>query len=214
VKWTDYDISYLYEWAENGMPMTAPAEFINYVNMLTRIYNMRMRFDKFGEKEAIINHLVVFEPEIKGNRLVALRLFNESMEYFYGSQELTKNAFRNRYADDLEKDYTLARKLAQNVADLEKASKILERAAKIRQLDVEDKEEITNEMMNKPFKVYTFDTSHFEIGNEDPEKTAAFIEVKLEQMSPKAIERIKEEALLSLPVRVFQEDTENPRKDK
>ena len=213
VNWTKYDIANLYEWAENGMPKTVDEDFAKYVNMLSRIFNMRMRFDVFGEKEAIINHLITFEPDLQGNRLQALKLYNESMEYFYGSTDITKKAHLNRYADDLDKDITLARKLAQNVNDIEKISKMIKVAADIRERANPDDDKLPDEMFNKPFKVYTFDMNHFEIGNEDAELTEKWIDEKIEQMTPKAIERIKQEAMVSLPIKVFAEDVENPRKD-
>ena len=213
VNWTKYDIANLYEWAENGMPKTVDEDFAKYVNMLSRIFNMRMRFDVFGEKEAIINHLITFEPDLQGNRLQALKLYNESMEYFYGSTDITKKAHLNRYADDLDKDITLARKLAQNVNDIEKISKMIKVAADIRERANPDDDKLPDEMFNKPFKVYTFDMNHFEIGNEDAELTEKWIDEKIEQMTPKAIERLKQEAMVSLPIKVFPEDVENPRKD-
>ena len=213
VNWTKYDIANLYEWAENGMPKTVDEDFAKYVNMLSRIFNMRMRFDVFGEKEAIINHLITFEPDLQGNRLQALKLYNESMEYFYGSTDITKKAHLNRYADDLDKDITLARKLAQNVNDIEKISKMIKVAADIRERANPDDDKLPDEMFNKPFKVYTFDMNHFEIGNEDAELTEKWIDEKIEQMTPKAIERLKQEAMVSLPIKVFAEDVENPRKD-
>lgn len=213
VNWTKYDIANLYEWAENGMPKTVDEDFAKYVNMLSKIFNMRMRFDVYGEKEAIINHLIAFEPDLQGNRLQALKLYNESMEYFYGSTDITKKAHLNRYADDLDKDITLARKLAQNVGDIEKISKMIKVAADIRERANPDDDKLPDEMFNKPFKVYTFDMNHFEIGNEDAELTEKWIDEKIEQMTPKAIERIKQEAMVSLPIKVFAEDVENPRKD-
>lgn len=195
------------------MPKTVDEDFAKYVNMLSKIFNMRMRFDVYGEKEAIINHLIAFEPDLKGNRLQALKLYNESMEYFYGSTDITKKAHLNRYADDLDKDITLARKLAQNVNDIEKISKMIKVAADIRERANPDDDKLPDEMFNKPFKVYTFDMNHFEIGNEDAELTEKWIDEKIEQMTPKAIERIKQEAMVSLPIKVFAEDVENPRKD-
>lgn len=211
--WTRYDLAKLREWMESGQPKNVDPDFAKYVNMLSKIFNMRMRFDRFGEKEAIINHLVTFEEDIKGNRLEALRLFNESMEYFYGSKDISKRAHLNRYADDLERDVVLGRKLAQNVNDLEKVSKIVKILAELREKANPDENTLPEEMFARPLKVYTFDMDHFEIGNEDLNETENWIEEKIQQLTPKAIERIKQEAMVSLPVKVFQEDEENPRKN-
>lgn len=213
MNWTKYDINSLYEWVESGQPNTVDEDFAKYVNMLSKIFNMRMRFDKFGEKEAIIAHLVAFEKDLKGNRLKALQLYNESMEYFYGSTDITKKAHLNKYADDLDKDISVARLVAQNVNDFEKISKMVERVAKIRSEANPDEDKLPDSLFQQPIKVYTFDMNHFEIGNENIEETEKWIDEKIQQMSPKAIDRIKQEAMAQLPVKVFLEDSENPRKD-
>lgn len=213
--WTKYQLADLYDWVERGMPETVDAGFAEYVQKLTRVFNMRMRFDKFGEKEAIIAHLVAFEPDIKGNRLKALELYNDAMEYFYSSTEISKQAHLNRYADDLDKDITLARRIAQNVNDLEKISKMVERAAKIREAANPDDNTLPEDMLRQPFKVYTMDMNNFDgEGNENLQAVEEFINQQIEQMSPKALDRLKQEALIQLPVKVFQEESENPRKDR
>lgn len=214
MEWTKYDIANLYEWAEMGMPKMVDESFVKYVNMLSKIYNMRMRFDLYGEKDAIINHLVTFESDLKGNRLQALKLFNESMEYFYGSTDITKKAHLNKYADDLDRDIALARKLVQNVNDLEKVGKLVKYAAEIRERANPDDNKLPDEMFNKPFKVYTFDMNHFDSEpNESLEDTEKWIDEKIQNMTPKAIERIKQEAMINLPIKVFMDDSDNPRKE-
>ena len=211
--WTKYEIANLYDWVENGQPTSVDEGFVKYVNILSKIYNMRMRFDVFGEKDAIIKHLVTFEPDLKGNKLSAIKLYNESMEYFYGSQDITIRAHLNKYADDLDKDITLARKLAQNVADLDKIGKMVKVVAEIREKANPESNELPDEMFKKPFKVYTMDMADFEQGNQDLEATEKWIDEKIEQLSPKQIDRIKQDAMISLPIKVFQDDSENPRKN-
>lgn len=171
-----------------------------------------LRHDIYGSKEAIIKHLITFEPDLKGNRLKANQFYNETVEYFYADTEISKGAWRNLYADDLDKAYNLALALAENTGDIEKATKIKERAAKMRGLDKEDPVQFPDEALQKPFKIYTMEMDkHFELPNEDRKAIELWIDENTKDLPAKAIERIKQEAQI-LPVKIFQ-DEEDPRKD-
>lgn len=209
--WTKYNIDMLYDWIEKGQSSSVSEEFVQYVNMLSKIFNMKQRFDVFGDREAIIKHLVTFEPDIKGNRLEALRLYNEAMEYYYGDVSLPKKILRNMAAARVEKDAQMARLTAENSSDFEKVSKIEERAFKMRQLDVIDEEKPDALIYQKPNKVYTLNMDMFEIGNVPKDEIEQWIDQNVKQLPVKAIERIKQEALIS-KIKVFEEDGEDSRK--
>ena len=162
--WTKYNIDMLYDWIEKGQSSSVSEEFVQYVNMLSKIFNMKQRFDVYGDREAIIKHLVTFEPDIKGNRLEALRLYNEAMEYYYGDISLPKKVLRNMAAARVEKDAQMARLTAENSSDFEKVSKIEERAFKMRQLDIIDEEKPDELIYQKPNKVYTLNMDMFGFG--------------------------------------------------
>ena len=54
MNWTSYNIDMLYEWIENGQISSVSEEFAKYVNMLSKIFNMKQRFDIYGDKDADI----------------------------------------------------------------------------------------------------------------------------------------------------------------
>lgn len=201
----------LYDWIEKGQSSSVSEEFVQYVNMLSKIFNMKQRFDVYGDREAIIKHLVTFEPDIKGNRLEALRLYNEAMEYYYGDISLPKKVLRNMAAARVEKDAQMARLTAENSSDFEKVSKIEERAFKMRQLDIIDEEKPDELIYQKPNKVYTLNMDMFEIGNVPKDEIEQWIDQNVKQLPVKAIERIKQEALIS-KIKVFEDDGEDSRK--
>lgn len=211
MNWTSYNIDMLYEWIENGQISSVSEEFAKYVNMLSKIFNMKQRFDIYGDKEAIIKHLIAFEPDIKGNRVQALKLYNEAMEYYYGDVELPKNVLRNMAAARVEKDAQMARLTAEGPDGFEKASKIEERAFKMRQLDQKDEEKLPDLIYQKPNKVYTLNMDMFEIGNVPKDEIEQFIDQNVKGLPVKAIERIKQEALIS-KIKVFEDDGEDSRK--
>lgn len=204
-KLTDYNIEDLYRWIESGQSVNVPEKFADYVAMLDKIYRMMLRIDIYGSKEAIIKHLITFEDTLKNNRIAALNLYNEAFEYFNADQGISKKAWRNFYASKLDQDYEMSRALSTNASDFEKASRIAHKASLLRQLDQEDPPELPREMFAKPIKVYTTDMDQFEIGNESLADIEAWIDDNTKELSPKAIEKLKEEAML-LPIRIFEDE--------
>lgn len=211
-KLLDYNLDDLYEWIETGRSQTAPEELFQYANLLDKIRGMMLRKDIYGNKEAIIKHLVNFDENLKGNRYKANQFYAESIEYFYTQDNISKKAWRNLYAEDLDKAYDLAISLAQSTADVEKASKIKERAAKVRALDQEEPEKLPDNFFTRPNKIYTIDMDKFELGNVNRTELEIWIDENTKKLTPKAIDRIKQEALIT-KVKIFQDEEENPRKD-
>lgn len=211
-KLLDYTLSDLYEWIELGRSQNAPEELFEYVNILDKIRAMRLRKDIYGSKDAIIKHLINFEPSLKDNRYKANLLYSESIEYFYSDENISQRAWKNLYAEELDKAYDLAIALAQSTNDIEKASRIKEKAAKIRGLDKDEPEKIPDNLFNRPYKIYTMDMNQFEIGSEDRDAAVAWIEENGKKLSVKAIDRIKQE-MGATKIKLFLDEAENPRKD-
>lgn len=211
-KLLDYELSDLQEWIENGRAETMNPEFFAYVDLLDKIRAMHNRKDLYGSKEAIIKHLITFQPELKGNRVKANQLYAESIEYFYTEDIISKTAWRNLYADDLDKLYNLAVSLAQTTEEVIKCSAIKERAAKMRNLEKDDPEKLPDNFFTRPNKIYTLDMDLFELGNSDRKEIEIWIDDNTKKLTPKAIDRIKQEALIQ-PIKIFQNEAEDARKD-
>ena len=211
-KLLDYNLDDLYEWIETGRSLKVPEELFLYAQILDKIRAMMLRKDIYGNKEAIIKHLVNFDEHLKNNRPKANQFYAESIEYFYTQDNISKKAWRNLYAEDLDKAYDLAISLAQSTADVEKASKIKERAAKVRALDQEEPEKLPDNFFTRPNKIYTIDMDKFELGNVDRKELEIWIDENTKKLTPKAIDRIKQEALIT-KVKIFQNEEEDGRKD-
>ena len=211
-KLLDYNLDDLYEWIENGKSAVVDESFMRYVDLLDKVRSMMLRKDIYGNKETIIRHLINFEPELQKNKYRANQIYSESVEYFYTQDTISKKAWRNLYADDLDKAYDLAIALAETSSDVEKATKIKERAGKIRALDQVDPPEIPKNLFSRPNKVYTMDMDMWEIGSEDRNDAVAWIEEYGKKLSGKQIDRIKQE-IGATKIKIFQDETEDPRKD-
>ena len=211
-KLLDYNLDDLYEWIENGKSAVVDENFMRYVELLDKVRAMMLRKDIYGNKETIIKHLINFEPSLQNNRYRANQIYSESIEYFYTQDTISKKAWRNLYADELDKAYDLAIALAETSADVDKASKIKERAAKTRALDQVDPPEIPKNLFSRPNKVYSMDMDMWEIGSEDRGDAVAWIEEYGKKLSLKQIDRIKQE-IGATKIKIFQDETEDPRKD-
>ena len=210
MSWTKYDIDDLYAWLDADT-QKAPEDFIKYVTILNKIYDMHCRFDVFGTKDSIIKHLQNFEQEINGDRRKAVKLYEESMEYFYANNPLSKEVRRNMSAERVEKDAQVARLIAETPDEFEKVSRIEERAYKMRHLDKEDKEELPLNYDRKQTVVYTMDMANFENPNENRKEIEEWLDENSKDIPLKALERIKQESLIS-PIKIFLDEEENPRK--
>lgn len=211
-KLLDYNLNDLQEWVENDRSVTMSEEFFQYVDLLDKIRAMHLRKDLYGSKEAIIRHLITFEESLRGNRVKANQYYAESIEYFYTENIISKKAWRNLYAEDLDKAYNLAMSLAQSAEDVIKAGSLKERAAKMRGLDKDDPEELPSNFFDRPNKIYTIDMDMFEIGNADRTEIELWIDENTKKLTPKAIDRIKQEALIQ-KIKVFTDEAEDARKD-
>ena len=210
MSWSKYTIEDLYEWQDSGSKKF-PEDFVKYVNVLSKIYDMHMRFDVYGSQYAIVKHLVVFEPELNGDRRKANRLYEEAMIYFYAGNAMTNQVRRNMAAERLEKDAQVARLIAETPEEFEKVSRIEERAFKMRHLDKEDKQELPKNYDRKQTVVYAMDLDNFELPNENRAEIEIFLDENAKNISQNALDRIKQESLIK-PLKIFQDEEENPRK--
>ncbi|KAA2218256.1 hypothetical protein [Maribacter flavus] len=203
----DIDLDIIYDFIENGNPDNADPGIVEYLEVLDKVRGMRLRFAHFPSKDHIIKHLM----KVDGfSRYLATKFYNDATEYFYSDTKISKDAYRNMYAEDLEKDIALARHLAKDVNDLAKISKMRMDLAQLRQLDKEDKEELPEEWFAKPWKLYAMDAEMLGLPNVDRNRLAAQIDA-LPELSEKHREMLKREAGV-LPIKIFLDEQEDARK--
>ena len=150
----EIDIQDIYEFIETGNAAKAPPEVVRYLELLDKIYGMHNRTLEYGTPEHIIKHLIITEDL---SRYKASLLYQETLEYFYRDSKISKNAWRNIYASRMDNLTTAATLMAKDVSDLDKISRMNERAGKMRQLDVPEPPVFPKELFEKPIKVYSMD---------------------------------------------------------
>lgn len=205
------DLKDIYDFMETGNPNNAPAHIVAYLDLLDMVRAMFLRIDKFGSKEAIIKHLMV-SPTYKLTRYKAAQVCDEAQEYFYRDSKISKDAWRNIYADKMEKMINFAMQTVKDVSDAQKVIKMLADASVLRRVNEKDEEELPKEAFQAPFVVYTWDTEALDMPKVNRQKLSEMID-KFPELTEKEKIRIKQESLIpGFPLKIFQNEQEDPRK--
>jgi hypothetical protein len=200
----DISLEDIYDFIENGNPKDADHRVVEYLELMDKIRGMYLRFDKFGSKDHIINHLI----KVDGfSRYLATNLYNDTLEYFYCENKISKDAWRNICLEKMEKVANLAMMLIKDVSDAAKVHKMW--------LDMnnsvpEAKETLPEELFLKPWKMYAMDAEILGLPNVDRPTLAKQID-SLPELSEKEREMIKREAAV-LPIKLFPDEQEDARK--
>ena len=197
----------LKEFLETGNPDNAPEAIVQYIELLTRVHGMTLRIDKFGSKEAILKHLIAFEGL---SRYKASLIHNEAIEYFNTDKEVSKKAWRNFYANIIDQEMNFSRRIQKDTADAKRIVEMAEKAANMRGAFDEEIEELPEELFRTPFIVYSCDTQLLGLPTVDRNKLSAQVD-KYAELSEKEKIQIKREAQI-LPIKIFPDEQENPRK--
>lgn len=203
----DIDLADIYEFMERGDVKNAPQHIVDYLHLLDKIRGMRLRIDQFGSKDIIVKELMLTENL---SRYKAGKIYDEAIEYFYSDTTISKTAWRNVYADMMDKMINVAAQLVRDIQGAEKVAKMAKEAAVLRGVDLPDKEEMPKDLDKRPFVVYSTDAEMLGLPKANRTRLAQMIDA-LPDLSEKERIRIKSEAQI-LPIKVFLDEQEDPRK--
>lgn len=206
IKIEDIDIGDVYEFMETGDVNDAPEHIVEYLHLIDKIHGMYLRTRQFGNKEQVLKHLIL----VYGfSRYKGEKLYNEMLTYFYKGNSLSKKIWRNIYAEKIENNATAAELTATCNQDFERASRIWERAGKMRQLELVDPPEIPKEAFAKPYKVYAMDAEF--LGEKPINRLELARQIdEMEDYTPDEKELLKQEAAIN-PIKLFDNDKEELR---
>lgn len=203
----EVSLDVIYDFIENGDPENADSGVVDYLELMDKVRGMYLRFDRWGSKEAILKHLMKVE---KLSRYLASKLYNDTLEYFYCDNEISKDAWRNILADKMEKTINMAIMMIQDTSDADRVTKMIQRLAYLRRLDKDDPEELPEEWFQKPWKLYAMDAKFLGLPEVNRQELAKQIDT-LPELSEKERELIKREAAV-LPIKLFLDEQEDARK--
>lgn len=201
------DIQDIYSFMETGSVDDAPEEIVRYLTLLARVHGMHLRIRHYGTKQHILKDLVLTE-EI--SQYKAEQVYSDMLEYFYRDIQISKQIWRNIYAEKLDNIITAATLMAKDENGLEKVSRMVERAAKMRQLDLVDPPEIPKEAFAKPIKVYAMDAEF--LGMEKINRLALSKQIdELPEFSDNEKSLLKQDAAVK-QINLFDNEQEELRK--
>jgi len=137
---------------ESGSQGNLSPELVKYVELIEVIRGMHMRYNN---RQAIINFLQ--QPPYKLSYYLATQRYNECINFFYLDHEIKKDAWRNVYAEKLDRAADLVLKTATCAKDIDIYKNTLLSAMDARGLNRPDELEIPEEFFIKQIKIYTLD---------------------------------------------------------
>jgi len=197
----------IYDFMERGNSKNAPQYIVDYLELLDKVRGMIIRVDQFGSKDIVVKHLMVADGL---SRYKASQVYDEAVEYFYVSQRVSKSAWKNVYADKMDKMINFSMQMVRNVDDARKVVQMLKDVGEMREVHVEDKDNLPEELFKAPVVVYTLDPEDLGLPKANRQKLAEIID-NLPELTEKERIRIKQEAQ-ALPLEVFPDEQTNPRK--
>lgn len=206
-KLEDINLEIISDFIATGNRSKADPAIVAYLDLMDKVRGMFLRFDKYGSKDHIVGHLMKVEGF---SRYLANNIYNDAMEYFYCDSKISKDAWRNIYAEKMEKVINLSMLAIKDASDGAKVVKMISEVANLRQLHVEDKEELPEEWFARPWKLYAMDADFLGLPSVNRHKLAEQID-NLPELSEKEREMIKREAAI-LPVKIFVDGSEDARK--
>lgn len=202
----DIELEHIIEFRDHGDFSKAPAEIVEFVSMMEKVRGMHVRFDQYGSRDAIIKHLTKFDGL---SHYMAAKYHDLAMEYFHADRQISKDAWRGIVADAMYKNISVMRTMADNVQDLERTNKSLLAMAKVLRLDEPDPEPFPEELLNKPFKMYSLDPEYLGLPTINRYDLAKFID-ELPALTEKERLMARREALIDNP-KLFLDVGEDPR---
>ena len=177
----DISLDHIYDFMENGSVKNAPEEIVNYLLLLDKVMGMIRRIDIYGNKDAVIKHLVLVD---KLSPYKAKKVYNETLEYFHSDKEVSKEAYRNYYAERMDKVTNFAMLIMKDVADAAKVHKMLLDTMLARGVNEKDEEVIPDHYYDKPINLLSYDARILEFGETNRRALDDFIN-KLPELTEK-----------------------------
>ena len=203
----DISLEHVYDFMERGNMNNAPEAIVQYLDRLDKIRGMFMRIDKFGSKETIVKHLMLVDGM---SRYKAMQVCDEAQQYFYSDVKISKAAWRNIYAEKMEKAVNFGLLTMKDVSDAAKVVKMLADLGDMRGINLEEKDELPDSLFEAPWVVYSADAEFLGMPKPNRNKISALID-SYPELSEKEKNHLKREALI-LPLNIFPDEQEDARK--
>jgi Fe-S cluster biosynthesis and repair protein YggX len=204
----DIDLKYIKNYIENGPGGDAPEAVNRYLSLMDMVRGMHKRIDKYGSPEPIIKHLMTTE---KLSRKKAKQIYEEALDYFYCDNYISKQAWKNIYAEKIDMLINFSMLVMKDVSDAAKIAKTIMDVWKVRELDKAEGQDIPGELLAKPFKVYNANAEALGMPRIDRNKLKALIDENVPGLTEVQKQALYREADIDGMFKAFLDEQENPR---
>lgn len=142
----------------------------HYIDLLVMTWSLDGQYGK----AKTIKFLVA--PPFSMSYERAADVYHEATELFFTNRRTTKEALRNKIADELDSIYHLARAAATSPKDYAECAKILEKQAHILRLDVDEPPMLPTELYSRQIRVLTLTPETIGLPSVNRDKLAAQID--------------------------------------
>lgn len=187
IKIEDISLEDIQDFVANGTKSKAPPEVVELLSVLEKIHGMYLRWHS---RDYIMKHL----QKVCGySYYLSGKLYDMATEYFYCERNVSKQAHRNRLSEKMEKAITLGMKMAKDTKEVVQLISKIKDVAEVLQLDKNDAEDFPEELLAKPFKMYSVDAEFLGLPKVDRYKLARFID-NFPELSEKERIALREDA--------------------
>lgn len=206
IKIEDITLEDIYEFRDHGNWEKAPSEVVETLDILDKVRGLYLRGKEYGTRDGILNHL----EKVDGmSHYMASKYHDMAMEYFYCDRDISKNSHRYRIAEKMEKLLELGMAVANDVNEITKLAKGFMDVAKVLGLDQPDADPFPEELLARPFKMYSLDTEFLGLPSIDRNELKKQI-LAYPMLTEKEQRMAMQEALI-LPPKLFLDASEDPR---
>lgn len=207
------DINQITQILSTGDLDALPPEERAYYELMEMVRGLRARMRYNGKVITKSGIIKLLKSEIYGlSDWMARQVYSDSINFFYAQENIRPEAFANLYAEKLEKWADAMFLMGKG----EEASRILERAAKLRMRFASTETEIPEELLGKKqIVIYTTNRSDMGVPETDKKELEAFID-GIPDIPVIVRDRLKEDAQIknfNLKKRMIQ-DVEEFREDE
>ncbi len=192
----------LLAFVESGAKGDMPEDLIDYLSILELIRTMHFRFEN---RQTIINFLQ--KPPYKLSRYLATKYYSDTINFFYIDVKIAKQAYRNMYAEKLDRAADLVLKTATCPKDIDIYKNIIYAIRDMRDLNTPEKEDVPAAFYKKPYKLYVLDPKL--VGRERANRNALARHIDSLDIPEHDKQRLKGDALIEDAVFLSDEDDEN-----
>ena len=142
----------------------------HYLDLLNLVFSLDSQYGKRNTIKFLVSPYFGFSYDQASN------LYSEAIETFYANRGISKDAMRQKTADQLEAAYVAAINVARTAKDYKNAAEILRMKAEVLGLDREDTQVLQQRIYARSFRVLSLDPESIGLPKANRRELAVLIE--------------------------------------